>query len=219
MIVTGARGCVYCLGNAILRPDQILVRSRSSYVVAPRGQLAGGFLAAAPYSCVSSLSRLEPDTLRDLALQLSLIVDFYRNEGHESVTLYEQGRGGAGATRDPKDGFPLHAHLCAVAGSVNLDARLRTEGVIVELAKLAELPLAVKGRAYVLAVTSEPSGVRLRAYVASNPEQARQLESLRLRVWIAGELGSPRRAHWRNEPADDELESLVGRFRDYLATS
>ena len=206
--------CVYCLSTATLRDEQILLRGRSVYLCAPRGQLVEGFLAVAPYACASALSRLPVEWLAELERMTALVEAFYAEAyGRSSWLFYEQGRGGAGAPHDPRGQFPFHAHLCALPLDVDLHAALATQLEPIAITRLEDLTSAVCNGTYVYVARRDSGGGRHRAvYMPQTPAMRAELEQSRLKPLIAALAGLPGRGYCRTCAGDRELASLIARF-------
>jgi hypothetical protein len=201
--------CVYCLENQALRTEQVLCRGNAFYLCAPRGQLVEGYLAIAPYRCISCLAKIPRHWAAELGWFKRLVVDFYRDAyGAAQPIFYEQGRGGGGATLDPEGGFPLHAHLCSLPLAADLDRVLSRRFDSVEVAGLHALAAAVRDAPYLYVET----GGQGRVYLARTAEDRAELERMRLKPMIAELLGLPNRGHWRTYPGDRELERVIRHF-------
>jgi len=207
--------CVYCLSTAALRDDQILLRGRGLYLCAPRGQLVEGFLAVAPYACIGALSRLPRASLDELERTIAMVGSFYAEAyGCRSWLVYEQGRGGGGASFDAEAGFPFHAHLCALPIDVDLHTTLADRFTAMEISCLQDLPATVGETPYLFVDGRDGSGRRRRAvYLPSTPSMRATLERSRLKPIIAELIGLPERGTWRAYAGDDELASLIARWR------
>ena len=205
-------GCVYCLDNALLSPSQVLLRGANFYLCAPRGQLTEGFLAIAPYRCIGCLAMLPPDWYAELAQMEQLVESFYASTyGAAAATFYEQGRAGGGASSEQAGGFPLHAHLCCLPLSLDVDSLLRRYRRT-HISGWGELAAA---RMVALTCTSGADGLRS-VYVARRDEDRISLERLRLKPAIAAIMGVPERGYWRDYPGDEELERLVPKFARFI---
>ena len=206
--------CVFCLGSASLSDGQILHRGRSMYLCAPRGQMVEGFLAVAPYECVGALALLPPESFIELERFSTMIESFYVEAlGCPSWLIYEQGRGGGGASADLEAGFPFHAHLCAVPISVDLHEPLSERFTAYEISSVGELRSIPRHQPYLYVDGQDRHGRRRRVvYLPSTPEMSGDLERSRLKPLIAELAGIPDRGHWRDYADDDELASLTARF-------
>ena len=206
--------CVFCLSTAALHDDQILLRGRTLYLCAPRGQLVEGFFAVAPYACLGALSRLPPESFDELEHAMTAVGSFYTGAyGCRSWLVYEQGRGGGGASFDPDAGFPFHAHLCALPLDVDLHTTLADRFTAVEVASLQDLPATVGEAPYLYIDGRDGGGRRRRAvYLPATPAMRAELERSRLKPMIAELTGLPERGTWRAYAGDAELASLIARF-------
>jgi len=205
---------VYCLSSATLSDDQILLRGRTMYLCAPRGQLVEGFLAVAPYDCVGALSLLPLESFIELE-RFSRVIDAFYVEafGCSSWLIYEQGRGGGGASADIDAGFPFHAHLCAAPMSVDLHDPLAERFASNEISCLRELASTSRNRPYLYVDGEDRHGRRRKVvYLPPTPEMSGELERSRLKPLIAELAGIPHRGHWRACADDAELASLTARF-------
>ena len=201
--------CVYCLANQILRADQVLISGDFSYIAAPLGQLTGGFLVIAPYSCGSSLSHLPLHVLREIERLRNLLMRFYRDEyGCANPTFYEQGRAGGGALIDRKGRFPLHAHLCCLPIRCDLHQILGNSYLCRDIESLSDLSSAVGHQPYIYTKTAHRHSV----YVGNSTDAQRMLESSRLKPEIAKLHGYADAGDWRNYPGEHELNTLITRF-------
>ena len=212
-------GCVFCLKNMAIRDYQILARGASFYLCAPRGQLAEGYLAIAPYRCIGSLSQLPAQSFSELAQLKRTVEDFYRVAYHVTqATFYEQGRAGGGAAINEVGGFPLHAHLCCLPTSLDLHTILAQQYVRRDLSGPQELPRATRSEPYVYVEGLDASrGYRRSAYVAHSHQTRTELEHMRLKPTIAVLMGLPDRGDWRAYPGDRELQRVVMKFGAHKA--
>jgi diadenosine tetraphosphate (Ap4A) HIT family hydrolase len=206
--------CVFCLSSASFSDQQILLRGRTMYLCAPRGQLVEGFLAIAPYECVGALSLLPPESFLELERFANVIESFYREAyGCSSWLSYEQGRGGGGAMADIEAGFPYHAHLCAVPMTVNLHESLAERFLASEISSLRELRSVPRHRPYLYVDCADRHGRRQKVvYLPSTVEMSGELERSRLKPLIAKLAGIPERGHWRGYADDAELAAVTARF-------
>ena len=212
--------CVFCLENAALRDDQILMRGDLMYACAPRGQLVEGFAAVAPYACIGSLSQLTREALTELEEMIATLGRFYAETyGCEGWLLYEQGRGGGGSTVDPQDGFPMHTHLCALPLDVDLHAALAERFRSVPIRGAADLADAVDGPYLFVERRDRQDRRCARVYLPSSPDTRRELESSRVRPLVAALAGMPERGDWRDYPGDAELAAAVTRFHAWRRLS
>ena len=209
-----AKRCVYCLENAELGGDQVLVRGDHLYLCAPRGQLTEGYLVIAPYHCVGSLSRLPRRSFAELARLKRTVESFYRVTYRVAQPIfYEQGRGGGGAVVDEAGGFPLHAHLCALPVTLDLHTGLAGAYLQRTVSGPRELATAAAGEPYVYVEGLDALGVYQRAVYLGRSDRARkELERLRLKPVVAARMGLPGRGDWRAYPGDRELRQLVAKF-------
>lgn len=212
---TSPKACVYCLGTNLLVPEQILERGEHLYLCAPRGQLVEGYLAIAPYRCVGSLSRIPSGAFTELSRLTGIVTSFYEDEyGSACGVMYEQGRGGGGASHDPDGGFPLHAHLCSLPLAVDLHGHFAARFESVRVAGPHDLAAASEGAPYLYVdCWGAPGQHRRRVYTSTSPAARRDLETSRVKPVIAGVVGLSHRADWRACDDDDELERVIGRFR------
>ena len=205
-------GCVYCLDNALLAPSQVLLRGANLYLCAPRGQLTEGFLAIAPYRCIGCLAMLPPDWYAELEQMERVVASFYESAyGVATATFYEQGRAGGGATAEQAGGFPLHAHLCCLPLSLDMESLLRKYRCI-RISGWSKLAVAAEGGPYVYAGSGDLRSV----YVARRDEDRIDLERLRLKPEIATTMGVPERGYWRDYPGDEELSRLIPKFSRFI---
>jgi diadenosine tetraphosphate (Ap4A) HIT family hydrolase len=212
---------VYCLENNDMTRDQILMRGRDLYLCAPKGQMIEGYLAICPYSCVGAFSRLPTEYFAELSRLKSVVAEFYRRAYQfDEPTMYEQGRGGGGASASESAGFPFHAHLCFLPAKVDLHAILTSKYLAITVHGVEELPAVAKGRPYVYAEAADCSGSFRRAvYLASSKDLDPQLEQERLKPAIAEALNMSERGDWRLYPGDAELARLLERFTAFRAQS
>ena len=212
-----AKRCVYCLENAELGDDQVLVRGDRLYLCAPRGQLTEGYLVIAPYRCIGSLSQLPRRSFAELARLICIVEGFYRVIYRVAQpTFYEQGRGGGGAIVDEAGGFPLHAHLCALPVTLDLHTDLASAYIQRRVSGPRELPTAAGGEPYVYVEGPDALGVYQRAvYVGRSDRARKELERLRLKPVVAAGIGLPGRGDWRAYPGDRELRQVVAKFVVY----
>ena len=213
--------CVYCLGNATIGADQVLVRGRILYLCAPRGQLTEGYLVIAPYRCIGSLSQLPMEAFSELAQLKSTVEDFYyATYCVEQATFYEQGRAGGGAVEDVVGGFPFHAHLCGLPVTLDLHSDFTQNYVRKDLSGPHELPAAARGEPYVYIESVDASGrYRRSVYGAHSDEVGTKLKRMRLKPTIAELMNLPTRGDWRSYPGDHELRQLITKFGAYRRTA
>jgi len=213
--------CVFCLSTAALHDNQVLSRGRSVYVCAPRGQLIEGFLAVAPYACVGALSRLPAEVFDEIERALATVVSFYRDAyGRGSWLVYEQGRGGGGASTDAVAGFPFHAHLCALPIDVDLHTALARRFTAMEIGALRDLPATAGDAPYLYIDGVDAGGCRRRSvYLPMTPPLRAELERSRLKPLIAALAGLPERGTWRAYPGDAELAALRRRFAQWRGSA
>lgn len=195
-------GCVYCLGNGLLQPAQVLWRGRSMYLAAPRGQLVEGYLAIAPLACRGTFSGAGADVLDELTRFMGAVEAFHRAAYGAEPLFYEQGRAGDGQA---EAGFPLHAHLCALPVQADLHPWLAARFDAREVPGIAALPA---GEPYVYV---QQAG-RARCYTGADAAARAALRTLRLKPVIAERLGLPGRGDWRAWPGDEALASLLARW-------
>lgn len=212
-MIPPTENCVYCLGNQILRPEQILFRGEKFFLCAPRGQLVEGYLTVAPYKCIGCLASLPASWIHELPVLVEMVERFYQEAyDRPPLLVYEQGRAGGGASIDAASSFPLHAHLCFLPVSVSLRAHLLQTYEVLPLSGLNELSKVASGRPYLFIEERLGELCDRAVYVAKFPEDRYQLETMRLKILIADLLGLSERGNWRDHPGDDALLDVIQKF-------
>lgn len=207
--------CVYCLANERLRKEQVLLKGSECYLCAPLGQIVEGYLVVAPYRCIGTISELSSEHCDEIERLVQIVKQFYAQTYKTAdITIYEQGRAGGGASTVAANGFPSHAHLCALPRAVDLHAHLAPDFTPHDVSGLGGLPEVTNGEPYVYV---ECMGKRS-VYLASTDDGRERLAKYRLKPEIATYLGTPERGDWRACPGHSELESLTNRWRSTCLT-
>jgi hypothetical protein len=210
------RSCPFCF-PARISPAQLLLSTRTFYLLAAAGQIVEGFLCIMTHTCSDGPQRLRcfddipQDSVAELQVLRGLVADFYADIYSQSPVFYENGRGGGYDSSLPEGDYKFHPHLCAIPGQLTPHSLLRRFPSL-RVTDFPKIRKDIGRRPYLYVHTPADREFPDPLVYYSNDSNDGSLQDLNFKKLLAEKNSLGSRWNWHEKADAAELRRVIDRF-------